>query len=92
MARERKVTRTIRTTVVTAKIYDLSAELVENRYYILAGVLSDEKDMFKAIEKMDKVKCLVVISTEVEETLYGMSEDKFIEYAEILPARTKKNN
>lgn len=33
-----------------------------------------------------------VVSTEVIETLYGMDEQKFIEMAEVLPPRAKKED
>ena len=47
----------------------------------------------KAVEKVvnsDAEKVVHVVATEEVETLYGMTEQKFIELAEVLPPRGKK--
>ena len=47
----------------------------------------------KAVEKVvnsDAEKAVHVVNIEEVETLYGMTEQKFIELAEVLPPRGKK--
>ena len=46
--------------------------------------------MLKAVEKVinsESVKAVHIVDSVVEETLYGMSEQKFIELATVLPPR-----
>ena len=44
----------------------------------------------ESVINTDEVKAVHVVRIEIEETLYGMDEQKFIENAEILPPRTKE--
>jgi len=47
----------------------------------------------KAVTKVvetETLKPVSIVSTEVIDTLYGMDEQKFIEIAEVLPPRDKK--
>ena len=89
MARKRMVTRTITSTKATATVYDFEKDEIQTVEYNLSGELSAD-DALKAITKEHKeVRPLKVTAVVVQEELYGMSEDRFIELAEILPARTK---
>lgn len=90
MARVPQVTRTIQTTKATVLCLDLEKKEPFEKTVILSRTYKTEKDMMKriaAIVDNDTVKAVHVVHSEVEETLYGMSEQKFIENAEILPAR-----
>ena len=89
MARKRMVTRTITFTTAKATVYDIASDEIKTVEYKLSGELSAD-DALKAIKKEhEEVRPLKVTEVTVQEELYGMSEEKFIELAEILPTRTK---
>lgn len=89
MARKRMVTRTITFTTAKATVYDIASNEIKTVEYKLTGDLSTD-DAIKVITKEHKeVRPLKVNDVTVQEGLYGMSEEKFIELADILPARTK---
>jgi hypothetical protein len=95
MARARKVTRTIASTKVVVMCVNTETAVVENYEVTIAGVYSDDKKLMKAVTKVvetETLKPVSVVSTEVIETLYGMDEQKFIEMAEVLPPRGKKED
>lgn len=95
MARSRKVTRTICSTKVIVMCVDTQTAVVENYEVTIAGVYSDDKKLMKAVAKVvetETLKPVSVVSTEVTETLYGMDEQKFMEMAEVLPPRDKKDD
>lgn len=90
MARVPQVTRTIQTT--KANIMCLNIEKGEpfTQEVTLPRTYNDDKAILKAAEKVinsDTVKAVHVVSAEVQETLYGMTEQRFIELADILPPR-----
>ena len=89
MARKRMVTRTIKFTTAKATVYEIASNEIKTVEYKLSGELSTD-DAIKVITKEHKeVRPLKVNDVTVQEELYGMSEEKFIELAEILPNRTK---
>lgn len=89
MARKRMVTRTITSTKVKATVYIIEKDAVQTVEYKLSGELSAD-DALKAIAKEHtEVRPLKVTEVVVQEELYGMPEEKFLELAEILPARVK---
>ena len=91
MARIPQVTRTIQTTKATVLCLDIHDEKPFNKEVILPRTYKDEKHLLKEVKKLietDELKAVHIISTEVNETLYGMTEQKFIENAEILTPRT----
>ena len=93
MARARKVTRTISSTKVIVMCVDTETAKVNNYEVTIAGTYTDEKKLMKAATKVvetETLKPVSVVSTEVIDTLYGMDEQKFIEMAEVLPSRDKK--
>lgn len=95
MARARKVTRTIASTKVVVMCVNTETAVVENYEVTIAGVYSDDKKLMKAVTKVvetETLKPVSVVSTEVIETLYAMDEQKFIEMAEVLPPRGKKED
>jgi hypothetical protein len=88
MARKRMVTRTITSTKVTATVYNIEKDEIQTLEYKLSGELSTD-DAIKVITKEHKeVRPLKVTEVTAQEELYGMTEEKFIELAEILPTRT----
>lgn len=90
MARQPQVTRTIQTTKATILCVNTTngTTFVEN--VTLPRVFKDDNHILKVAEKiLDPVtsKPVHVIGAEVQETLYGMSEQQFISMATVLPPR-----
>lgn len=95
MARVRKVTRTISSTKVIVMCVDTETAKVENYEVEIVGVYSDDKKLMKAVTKeveTETIKPVSIVSKEVVDTLYGMDEQKFMEMAEVLPTRDKKED
>lgn len=89
MARNRMVTRTITFTTVKATVYDISSDEIKTVEYKLSGELSSDVALKIITKEHEEVRPLKVTEVTVHEELYGMSEEKFIELSDILPARTK---
>lgn len=90
MARIPQVTRTIQTTKANVMCLDVANEQPVTMEVILPRVYKDEKAMMKVAHILldsATIKPIHIVSSEVQETLYGMSEADFIKYAEILPPR-----
>lgn len=95
MSRARKVTRTISSTKVVVMCVDTQSAVVDSHEVTISGVYPDDKKLMKAISKVvetETIKPVSIVSKEVVETLYGMDEQKFIEMAEVLPPRGKKED
>lgn len=91
MARARMVTRTITSTIATVMGVDVETSEVSNKTFVLSSTYKDKKALTKAVKNVgetDTYKIVDVVDVQVEEKLYGMSEQKFIENAEVLPNRT----
>ena len=89
MARKRMVTRTITFTTVKATVYDNASDEIKTVEYNMPGELSSDAALKIITKEHEDVRPLKVTEVTVQEELYGMSEEKFIELADILPARTK---
>lgn len=90
MARTPQVTRTIKTTNVNVLCLDIVNGEPFNEQVTLSRTYKDEKAMLKEVEKLinnDTQKAVHIVGFTVEEKLYGMSEQKFIETADELPPR-----
>ena len=93
MARVPMVTRTIVTT--KANVMCLNVETAEpfNMDVTVPRTYKDEESLLKAIKKVaetENVKCVHIVESEQVETLYGMTEQDFIEHATVLPPRNKE--
>lgn len=90
MARVRRVTRTIITTIAEALVADFEHNTLTTEAIPVAGKFesADDKDFQKALKAQypDKVVAKVVGLT-YQETLYGMLESEFLKLAEVLPPR-----
>ncbi len=87
--RKPQVTRTITSTVATVLCLNVNTAEAFNETVTVPREHSDEK-LLKIIKGMvdnDEVKVVHIVDKKVVETLYGMSEEKFIEYADVLPPR-----
>lgn len=89
MARKRMVTRTITFTTVKATVYDISSDEIKTVEYKMSGELSSDVALKIIKKEHEEVRPIKVTEAKVQEELYGMPEEKFIELADILPARTK---
>ena len=90
MARAPQVTRTIPTTHCNVMCLDITAGEPCNKDIVLPRTYKDELAMLKAAKKVvetDTIKAVHIVSSVVQETLYGMSEQDFIAHATILPPR-----
>lgn len=88
------ITRTIKSTKVNALCLDIVTAEPFNQSFNLAGTYKDISKIKKALEKQfnnEEHVIAHIVSVEELNTLYGMSEQKFIENAEILPARKQYN-
>lgn len=93
MARERMVTRTVVATEVTALCLNIETAEPFNKTVILSGTFKDKQAIEKAAKKAidtDLEKCVTVVEYTEKETLYGMTEQQFIELAKVLPPRDSK--
>lgn len=93
MARERMVTRTVVATEVNALCLNIETAEPFNKTVILSGTFKDKQAIEKAAKKAietDIEKCATVVEYTEKETLYGMSEQQFIELAKVLPPRDSK--
>ena len=92
MARERMVTRTVASVNYNVMVVDTESKTVENITVVIpSGDTMTEKAREKAIKaNIPTGKIFVqIVSEEITETLYGMSEQDFIRLAKVLPPRTK---
>lgn len=90
MARTPMVTRTIQTTKANVLCLNIVEGEPFNKVVTLPRTYKDENAMLKVISKMvdnDEVKAVHVVDSYVEETLYGMSEQRFIDLAQVIPPR-----
>lgn len=93
MARVPMVTRTITATKITALCLNIETAEPFNKTVTLSGTFNDEKSMMKAAEKIlntETERAVHIVSSEEIETLYGMTEQEFIQKAQVLPPRVKK--
>lgn len=93
MARKPMVTRTIVTTKVNVLCLDIQKSEPFNTVVTLPRTYKDDKKLFKCVEEVvntDDVKAVHVVDKEEVETLYGMSEQAFIDNATILDPATRK--
>lgn len=90
MARVKMVTRTVSMTICEVMLVDVTAATVSNGEVKLSGTYDTTDNALKAIKKLyetDTIKYVTVTSMHNEEVLYGMTEEEFIMYANVLPPR-----
>lgn len=95
MARVPMVTRTIVTTKANVMCLDVEKAEPFNMDVTVPRTYKDEAALLKAVKAVaenDTVKCVHVVDSEDIETLYGMTEQEFIEHAKVLPPRNKEEN
>ena len=93
MARKPMVTRTITTTKVNVLCLDVVSAEPFNKEVILPRTYKDEKKLLKKVEEVvntDEIKAVHIVEKSEVETLYGMTEQDFIDSATILDPATRK--
>lgn len=93
MARKPMVTRTIITTKVIVLCLDVNSAEPFSETVTLPRTYKDEKKLLKSVEEVintDTVKAVHIVSKKEIETLYGMTEQDFINNAKILDPATRK--
>lgn len=90
MARVPMVTRTITATKAIVMCLNIEQGEPYNVSVTVPRTYKDEESLLKKIKPMvetDTVKAVHIVSTEQVETLYGMTEQDFMEHAKVLPPR-----
>ena len=93
MARKPMITRTVTITKATVLCVNTVAEETVTQVVEVPRTYTDDSKLLKAVKETFDATIIPVkvISTETVETLYGMTEQQFIELAEKLPPRTKED-
>ena len=82
--RTRMVTRTVKTTKVTAMTVNVENATIENVNFDIVGEYKEkelEKLAKEFVESVPNVKFVSIIATETTEQIYGMPESEFMQYA-----------
>lgn len=90
MARIPMVTRTIVETKVNVMCLDVQAGEPLNISVTVPRTYKDDEALLKKVKPLvesETVKAVHIVDKEEIETLYGMSEQNFIEHATVLPPR-----
>lgn len=93
MARKPMVTRTIVITKVTLMCLNIQTGETFNEVLTLPRTYSDDKKLLKVVQDMfntDVQKAVHILDKDEIETLYGMSEQEFIQNATVLDPETRK--
>ena len=87
--REKMITRTVTATVATVMCVEIATAKAFITEFTLTGNFKDNADILKAIKKNDTAEIVyaAIVNTETKETLYGMPESVFMQYAKELPPR-----
>lgn len=93
MARKPMVTRTITTTKANVLCMDIQKAEPFNKVVTLPRTYKDDKTLMKKVQELvetDTVKAVHVVDKEEVETLYGMTEQEFIQKAVVLDPETRR--
>lgn len=91
MARKPMVTRTLLSTKANVLCLNITTGEAENKSVTVPRTYKDDKALLKAVtpivEQDKDIKAVHIVDSEVNETLYGMTEQEFMEHAVVLPPR-----
>lgn len=93
MARKPMVTRTITTTKVNVLCMNIQTAEPFNKVITLPRIYKDERTLMKRVKEVvenETVKAVHIVDKREIETLYGMTEQAFIEKAIELDPETRK--
>ncbi len=91
MARVPMVTRTIIATKANVMCLDVQAGEPCNRVVTVPRTYKDDEALMKKVRPLietETLKAVHIVDKEEIETLYGMTEQEFIEHAKVLPPRS----
>lgn len=94
MARIPMVTRTIITTKVNVMCLDIETGEPCNMSVVVPRTYKDDEKLLKKVKEVletETLKPVYIVDKEEIETLYGMTEQNFIEHSEVLPTRAVNN-
>lgn len=95
MARVPMITRTIQTTVCDVLCLNVETAEPFNKQISLPRTYKDENSMLKQAKSVldtDTEKVVHIVNSHVEETRYGMTEQEFIEHAQVMPPLGKNED
>ena len=93
MARVPMVTRTITTTKAIVMCVDVEKGEPFNKEVTVPRTYKDRESLLKAVKPIietESIKAVHIVDKTEIETLYGMTEQRFIECASVLPERKVK--
>lgn len=94
MARKPMVTRTITTTKANVLCMDIQTAEPFNKVVTLPRTYKDDKTLMKKVQEVVEtdttIKAVYIVDKEEVETLYGMTEQEFIQNAVILDPETRR--
>lgn len=93
MARAPMVTRTIITTKANVLCLNIEQGEPFNKIVEVPRTYKSDDELLKKVKSVAETeteKCVHIVDKQEIETLYGMSEQDFIEHASVLPPRTGK--
>lgn len=93
MARKPMITRTITTTKVNVLCMNITTCEPFNQDLVLPRTFKDDKSLMKVVSEQvdnEEVKAVHVVDKQEIETLYGLSEQAFIDNATVLDKETRK--
>jgi hypothetical protein len=91
MARIPMVTRTITTTKAIVMCLDIESGETCNKSVVVPRTYKDDETLLNKVKEVietETLKAVHIVGKEEIQTLYGMTEQEFIEHAEVLPKRT----
>ena len=91
--REKMVTRSMKVTNAQALLVNLETQETVTQTIAMPNVYKDDKALMKALANSfegSTLKPVHVLSTSIEEKLYGMTEKSFLENAQELDPETRK--
>ena len=95
MARVPMVTRTIVTTKANVLCLNIKTGEPLHKEVTLPRTYKDDKALMKQVSKVidnEEHKAVHIVDKEEVETLYGMTEQEFIQLAKVLPPRGANSN
>lgn len=95
MARVPMVTRTIVATKANVMCLDVQAGEPCNKVVTVPRTYKDDEALMKKVRPLletETLKAVHIVDKEEIETLYGMTEQEFIQYAKVLPPRNGSNS
>lgn len=93
MARKPMVTRTITTTRVNVLCLNVVTAEPFNKEVTLPRTYKDDKKLLKMVQELvdnEQEKAVTIVDKEEVETLYGMTEQEFIDNARVLDPESRK--